>query len=288
MRVLVIALCASFLAACNLPAPLSETDQLATAVAGTLTAQPTQAAIASVQTFVFATSTTAPSASPQPTAAPTETASVTPEASPTASPTLIHTPTPSDPDLPAGEPDWEDQFDSAGNWPLYSDDHVSFSVKDGSAVLTALKSESWDGWMLTWPQLSDFYLEATFTTGSDCSGLDRYGLVAQQSKSGEVFVGYLLGLSCDGRYNLRSWDGELFTHHIAWTPDDRIVGGPDQTHSLGFFAQDDRLVIFLNGVRLSELTDSSYTQGQFGLFVGSANTDNFEVTVDRIAYWSVP
>jgi hypothetical protein len=257
-------------------------------VSGTLAALPTEEVIASVQTFVFATSTTALSETPQPTLAPSETPSATAEASPTASPTSVQSPTPSDPDLPVGEPDWEDHFDSAGNWPLYSDDHVGFEVKDGKAILMAFQPESWDGWMLTWPQLTDFYLEAIFTTGSTCSGLDRYGLVARQSKSDEVFVGYLLGLSCDGRYNLRSWDGEKFTHHIGWTLDDRIKIGPAQTHSLGFFSQGDRLVIFLNGVRLSEITDAAYAQGQFGLFVGSANTDNFEVSVERIAYWSVP
>jgi hypothetical protein len=288
MRNISLGLCAAILAACNLSAPQTEADQLATIVAGTLTALPTDVVPTPVQTFVFATSTPASSSTPAPTIAPSETPSLTPELTSTASQTPLHTPTPSDPDLPSGEPDWEDHFDSAGNWPLYRDDYVNFEVKDGNAVMTAFKPESWDGWMLTWPQLSDFYLEATFISGSECSGLDRYGLVARQSKSEDVFVGYLLGLSCDGRYNLRSWDGEAFTHHVPWTVDDRIKTGPNQTHSLGFFAQGDRLVIYLNGMRLHELTDATFDQGQFGLFISSASTDDFEVAVDRIAYWSIP
>lgn len=288
MRNILIAVCTVFLSACNLPAPISEADQLATAVAGTLTAQPTEIDLEPVQTFEFATSTAMVPLTSSPTQVPSGTPSTTPDAIATPSPTLEATATSSDPDLPAGEPDWEDQFASAANWPLYSDEHVGFEVQDGKAVMTAFEPESWDGWMLTWPRLTDFYLEATFTSGPECNGLDRYGLVARQSRSGDAFVGYLLGLSCDARYNLRSWDGEQFTRHVDWTSDERIKSGPNQTHSLGLFAQGDRLVIYINGMRVRELTDDSYTQGQFGLFVGSANTDDFEVSVDRVAYWTVP
>jgi hypothetical protein len=36
---------------------------------------------------------------------------------------------------------------------------------------------------------------------------------------------------------------------------------------------------------LEELTDSTYDEGRFGLFIGSTNTQDLQVMVDEIAYW---
>lgn len=85
----------------------------------------------------------------------------------TPTPTLTLTPTPTtsatDPRVTLGDPTWRDAFDSGGNWPLYADGHVQFEVHSGSLVMTAFNADYWDGWMLTYPVITDLYLEMSAT-----------------------------------------------------------------------------------------------------------------------------
>jgi hypothetical protein len=226
------------------------------------------------------TETGVPSETPQPTQMPS------PTAESTHSPTPEGTASAQDPNLPTGNPAWRDPFDSGGNWPLYEDDHVGFEVNQGKAELTAFNPDFYEGWMLSWPDLSNFYLEAKFESGN-CSGRDRYGLVARSSAPAEKYVGYLFGVTCDGRYSLRTWDGDQFEDLIPWTSSGLIQTGSGKTQRLGLWAKGDRLILYVDGKKLAETRDSTYSTGKFGLFVGSVETDNLKVKVDEIAYWTL-
>jgi hypothetical protein len=227
---------------------------------------------------------------PTPTQAPTETPAAeesptpTPEEGTTPSPTPQGTQAAQDPNLPTGNPAWRDTFDSGGNWPLYEDEHVQFEVESGKAVMTAINPDFYEGWMLTWPEPTNFYLEGTFETGT-CAGRDRYGLMTRSSAPSESYVGYLFGVTCDGQYSLRTWDGEEFTQLISWTSSNFINQGTGKTNRLGFWAKGSRIILYVNGKKLTEIQDDTYDDGKFGLFIGSVETDNFKVEVDEIAYW---
>ncbi len=206
-----------------------------------------------------------------------------------AQPTPIPTPVAGvDPDLPKGDPNWTHSFNNADGWFLYEDDYVRFEVESGAAVLTAFQDDSWDGWMLAWPELSDFYLEGVFTYDEDCTGLDRSGLVFRQDNPDEVYVGYLFSVSCDGRYTLRKWDGTAFTNLIPWSASDKIDFEPGEAVRLGILADGNDLALYVNGQKLAEAADSAYSGGKFGLLVASANTEDFQVKVDEISYWTLP
>ena len=64
-----------------------------------------------------------------------------------------------------------------------------------------------------------------------------------------------------------------------------ILTGPNQTNRLGFYAQGSSIKVYANGKLLAEFADSTYDEGRFGLFIGSANTENLEIFVDEISYW---
>lgn len=288
------------LSACSLPAPgAPATQDVApeyTAAAQTIIAQLTQAA-----------GTTAPSAE-SPTEAPvivtTESVSETPPSEPatetptptetqeaTATPVPTDTPTPtslpSDPRTALGEPDFLDTFQNGDNWALYEDDHVRFRITDGTLRMVAFNPDFWDGFVLSWPVISDFYLEMTATTRT-CSGRDNYGLVARAGNSDNGYAAYLFGISCDGRYSLRIWDGESFTKLIDWTESEHIEAGSKQTNRIGFMADGDTISLYANGNLLEETQDDTFDEGKFGVFVGSANTSDFTVLDDEIAYWELP
>jgi hypothetical protein len=219
-----------------------------------------------------------PSDTPVPSAeTPTPTTTLTPTATTSAT----------DPRTTLGQPDWRDAFDTGGNWPLYADTHVRFEVSSGSLAMTAFNADYWDGWMLTYPVITDLYLEMSATPG-DCSGQDRYGLVFRSSSSPQGYVGYMFSASCDGRYSLRSWDGEEYTSLIAWTTSDRITAGPNHANRLGVWAQGNRITLYLNGNQVGEVHDTTHAGGMFGVLVGAVSTPNFTARVDEIAYWTLP
>ena len=283
------------LGACSLPAPNTPPTQdpavAYTAAAETIVAQLTMAAVnltpvAPGTAPTVAPPTSVPSAQTTPTELPESptpilTATETPQASPT--PTGL----PSDPRTSLGNPDFSDSFQSGENWPLYEDKHVSFEVNNGMLRMRALNPDYWDGWMLSWPVITNFYLEMT-TAAKSCSGLDRYGMMARATKTDQGYIGFLFGVSCDGRYSLRSWDGKKYTILIDWTTSDKIKAGSEQSNRIGFLADGRKLAFYANGNLLAEMRDDTYNDGRFGVFVGAANTPRFTVNVEEISYWELP
>lgn len=289
------------LTACSLPAPSAPATEnpaaAYTAAAQTIIAQLTQAVGTSAPTSPEATPTgelptiTSPTEVSQTeipaSLTPTETATATLEASPTPTDTSTPTELPSDPRSSLGNPNFSDTFQNGGNWSLYEDQHVSFSVNNNMLKMVAFNPEHWDGFMLSWPVVSDFYLEMNVTP-KKCSGLDRYGLVTRSTKTDKGYTGYLFGISCDGRYSLRAWDGEKFTTLIDWTESDFIKAGPNETNRIGFWAKGKNLSLYANGNLLGKINDDTYQEGKFGVFIGSINTTDFNVRVNEIDQWDLP
>lgn len=208
---------------------------------------------------------------------------------PTGTPSDAQTPTATpassdDPRARLGDPTWEDSFDVEDNWPAYEDAHARFAVGDGRLTMTSLSAENWDGWMLTWPEIGDFYLEGVFTPAT-CDGLDRYGLMFRAGPSALGYVGYLFSASCDGRYSLRAWDGSAFTDRVGWTASERVEAG---TVRLGIWAEGETLRLYADGALLTETSDDAFSEGLFGVFIAAAETPGFEVRVDDVAYWALP
>jgi hypothetical protein len=139
---------------------------------------------------------------------------------------------------------------------------------------------------------SNTYLEAMFKTGA-CSGLDHYGIILRVPEASEPDQGYLFGVSCDGRYSLRRWNGEILPKGemkklVDWTASTAINSGPNQTNRLGIFAVGKRLILYANGKLLTEVEDANYPTGYFGAFIGQSGTENFSVQLDEMAYWENP
>jgi hypothetical protein len=176
-----------------------------------------------------------------------------------------------------------DNFRTNSNWSVYEDEHVRFRIRENELVMLAFNANGRDGWMLSWPDPSDFYLEMT-AQPEDCSGLDRYGLIFRS----EANDGYLLGLSCDGQYSLRSWDGEEFDAIIDWTAIPAISSGSDQGLRLGVMAKGDTFRLYINGQMIDEVEDDLFSDGGIGVFIGAEETEDLRVTVSEVALWELP
>jgi len=302
----------SVLSACTLPLtqatpPAVSDEEMATRVAKILTEmpQPTQG-LPTAELPPLITTEPAPTLAEEVNETETEAVSTQPD-QPTATlqatitsdvvPTVVVTPNPAftppadDPRTKLGSPSWTDDMDEDTYWPTGEDKYTAIDFKNGQLRLTGLTTT--DGWRLAaTEQLANFYLEATISTGT-CAGTDRYGLMYRVPVAREANKGYLLGVSCDGKYSLREWDATLgskgtMTTHINWTASDAIQAGSNKMNKVGIMAVGDRMIIYINGVMVNEVKDSTFDLGSFGLFVGARETTNFTISVDEVSYWKNP
>lgn len=290
---LVAILCATLFVACNLPVP-QRTPTLVEGASFTAAAETISAQL----TAISVPTHTAPASPQKPTTAPIITLPATPSATPTTKSTEIPAPTPTidihataaiptelsdDPRQHLGEPAWHDTFKSSQGWPLFYDEHVSYAIKNNKMVMTAKLAENWDSWIISKTTLGDFYMELAAVAG-ECDGLDRYGMIVRTPNFNS---GYLYGISCDGRYSLRKWDGKTFTNLLDWTTSPSLRKG-SSPNRIGLMAKGSELTLYANGMQLNKVEDEEFLFGAFGLFIAAKTTPGFEVKVSEMSYWDAP
>ena len=114
------------------------------------------------------------------------------------------------------------------------------------------------------------YLELTICTET-CQGSDEYGLIFRVPDIHDAGEGYLFGFTCDGRYFLRTWDGENMDSLVGATAASAIQAGSDKTNRIGVWAEDDEFSLYANGTFLVKIQDATFPdEGGFGFFIGGA------------------
>ena len=201
--------------------------------------------------------------------------------------TAVGTPTKSadDPVLILGSPTWKDTFENGDNWPLGIDLYVDLKAGGGSLQMTGLTTKN--GWRLSGQKTANFYLELTGKMPV-CSGADQFGLFFRSPNLALANRGYLYGISCDGKFALRKWDTDTMTVLQNWMTSDAILRGADQTNRIGVMAKGNVLKLYVNGVLVDTITDSSFSQGYIGLYIGPKETSKLTAVLDEIAYWVLP
>jgi len=290
------------LAGCNMPAttptgvlPGENTpDAVYTAAVLTVAAQLTQVVPATEETEPPVVTATAPAPTLESTQIQEPTDAVVTEASPTmassptatqaatlaASPTLSS----SDPRAALGDPTFTDSFDDYDNWSFTDDEHTGMEVTDGRLEMVAFNPDFWEGWTITWVSGVDFYAEMT-AAPQNCSGADRYGILFRAAN--DASEGYLFGFTCDGQYSLRIWNGDEFLEIVDWTASPYINAGAGNTNRLGVYTDSDTIRLYANGNLLQEVHDDTYEEGHVGVFVGSANTEDFTVYIELMDWWDL-
>ena len=219
------------------------------------------------------------------------------ETTETLTPTTSITTTPSvtpyaysedDPRNALGAPHWTDYMNNDSNWPSGYNRYTDIYFYNGQMILTTLTDLS--GWRLaTTKSLADFYLEMTITSGW-CADSDNWGMIFRVPVLADADRGYLFGIDCEGRYFLKKWDGKYsasgkMTQLVYSTPNSAILSGPDSTNRLGVMATGSQILLFINGVSVDEVRDSSYSAGYFGPFANSEYSRPLVVRVDEVNYW---
>jgi hypothetical protein len=214
----------------------------------------------------------------------------------TPSPTITETPTPAPTAFPDGDPrnslgdaNWKDDLSTGGNWSIDEDSFSIGKIENGSMVMTG-KQKSMSSWRLAGTSsLTDVYIEAHLKTQT-CTAKDSYGLFFRVPNIRENYQGYLYGITCDGNYYLRKYDytTNSTTVLVDYTSSDAINSGSDQSNRMGIMAVGNRLMFYINGTSVGEYTDTSFTNGYFGLFVQPMSTVPLTIQLDEISYWTNP
>jgi LysM repeat protein len=194
-----------------------------------------------------------------------------------------------DPREQLGNPAFRDNFVDGRNWLISEGTFTSNRIVNGSMELTA--NTGTDGWRITRPHVENYYLEMTVRTGEECLGGDRYGLFVNLPLDPDApHTGNQYGVTCNGHYFLRTWHAGTGSWLIRPTPHDAINTGAEQTNRLGIMIEGAQMTLFINGQRITEVSDDTYAGvGRFGIFVGAPDpeTEEFTIYVDEIAYWNL-
>ena len=200
----------------------------------------------------------------------------------------------SDPVNALGSPKGEDPMDSNAkwSWPQGPDDFTNVSFKDGYLLMTNTSKDA-AGWRLPLlGQQINSYIEVSANSGT-CSNKDSYGIIFRVPVLKSPDQGYLFQVTCDGYYRLWKWDGKVgedgqAVSLINWKQSPEIKSGSDQINRLGVMVVNQKITLYINGVKVGEVSDSSYSAGFFGAFVRSGASGNYTAKFDSMRYWEVP
>ncbi len=228
---------------------------------------------------------------PTPTELPTQ-APPTPTATPAGpTPTL----SPDDPRNRLGNASAVDPMNDATewNWPTGNNEFTAIEFRNGQMILTGLQTKL--GWRIANPRgesFSNLYLEMVVKVDS-CVDNNQFGMIVRVPVLKEANQGYLFGIRCDGKYSLRKWDGTLgekgtLTRLKDWTASTAINTGANATNRLGLMMIGNRLIMYVNGTLLGEVSDDSFPSGYFGVYAASGSANPFSISVDEMSYWLNP
>jgi len=72
---------------------------------------------------------------------------------------------------------------------------------------------------------------------------------------------------------------------IPWTASGNIKTGEKMENRIGVMLVNNRIILYVNGHALAEISDNTYPSGYFGVMIAARHTPAFTVNVDIIRAW---
>ncbi|NJD58966.1 MAG: hypothetical protein C3F13_19060 [Anaerolineales bacterium] len=167
--------------------------------------------------------------------------------------------------------------------------YIKISEIDAKFYVTG-KMPGFSTWYFQWRELSDFYLQSTFDSGS-CAGKDAYGLIVRgpEHQAG-VSYGYVVSFTCDGSLWVFRLDGAnpyTTKELVSYTPSSYIIAGTNKQNVMGIKFIGNTITVYANGNQIAEIFDNKFTSGRYGVFVSPENTTNYTYRVVEMSYWDL-
>jgi hypothetical protein len=213
--------------------------------------------------------TDAPITLPPPEPTPAET-----EPTPTTSPTS--TPSPEPRLTPTREILFQDNFQATQGWYTYESDRYRMEYSSGkyhiynnilSAAITSYRTQNY----------ADIYLEVEAARVSGPPN-GYFGLICRLQDDNNY---YALVIGSDGSYGIVRMTGGS-VQFISPPPRPlEVIRGGFMLNRIGASCVGDKLTLFVNGEKVVEVSDSSYSSGFIGLVVGTTSVPGLEVSFDN-------
>jgi len=203
-------------------------------------------------------------------------------------PTSTHIPTqpppPTEPVAPitAGSVIMQDDFSQVDQWGTLTDSDYSIEYEGEALRMKVFQQINWFVWST--PQsdvLENIHIEVTVTNNDD-EPTTAFGVMCHQQDALDSY--YYFAITPAGQYAIAlSADGQddvFLTNNDQWGESDLIEEDKD-SYRIGADCGNGRLTLYVDGQRISSVTDSAYTSGIIGLFVWSGDdVSTADVTFD--------
>jgi hypothetical protein len=183
-----------------------------------------------------------------------------------------------------GELIFEEKFEAQGPWSIGDVEDSTVSVAGGTLTYIQKNPGSYSIRIIS-RQGDDFYAEVGATPPANCGTLDKYGLIFRAQ---DVSNYYVFQLDCDGRYRVLRFGGTAANPLVDWTTSSAILRGSKAFNVIALQAKGNTFTLYINQTKVGTVTDSAYTTGSFGLWVGSNITRDFTVKFTAMKAYKLP
>ncbi len=225
------------------------------------------------------TDTPVPTITPQP--------SSTPEFSPTPQPTETiepsATPEPTETETPTPVPElvFQDDFASKSGWTKETGENYGFDFVDGGYQIF-VKIKEVPIWSVRTNTYQDVQLEVDAKQVDDTRG-GYFGLVCRHT-GGANFYAFVIG--SDGFYGIAKKGSGLFSFLKQGAVPPEANLSSDEPNRVRADCIGNTLSLFVNGVKVAEIQDKEYSQGDVGMVVGARSRGTVTVLFDSFAVFS--
>jgi hypothetical protein len=139
-----------------------------------------------------------------------------------------------------------------------------------------------DAWASPGLDLTDTRLEVdAIKVGGDRN--NRFGLLCRMSDASHF---YIFLISSDGYYGIGKINGDEYRllGSESLLPTEKIPRGSAYLR-LQADCQQDRLTLYVNGVKIAEARDSDFISGDVGILAGAYNTPGVDILFDNFAVY---
>lgn len=172
----------------------------------------------------------------------------------------------------------ENFSDNTTGWEVGQYNEGEVGYKDGAyaVISTAASSAMWgvspSSYNNTVIDLDTTQVSAPTNNNND------YGVMCRVQDSGD---GYALLISGDGFYGIQLASAGSFTNLVEWTSSDLINKG-NATNHIRVICDGNTLTLYVNGKKLAETTDSTFSSGKIGLSATTYESDPTEIHFDNL------
>ncbi|MGQ9598028.1 MAG: zinc ribbon domain-containing protein [Anaerolineae bacterium] len=182
---------------------------------------------------------------------------------------------------------YQDDFgDPNSGWDVYDEDDARAEYSDGGYRVGVYRTDyvAW-GNPAADRQFDDITVEVDARQVEGPVG-SNFGLLIRYQPDDENF--YWFEISSDGYYSVDLMRAGQWVTLVDWNTSDAIEQGIGATNHLKVECIGNRFLFYVNGLLLTEVTDSAFRSGNIGLAAGTFDEPGTVVYFDNVVVYSYP